>query len=263
MKINEDILVIKKSKSFEYMQYKRLLDLGINHAYIFKSDKVDFKNTYSDKEFESLRIVCDELDMNFDNLKVIHQTHTDNIKCVTEEDIDLESVDGVMTDHPGIPVYTKSADCLLALMYDPKKKVLAAIHSGWRGTFQRIFEKAVLKMAKNYGSNPSDIIVALSPCIKKESFEVGEEVGELCKELFGYIEEFDKILEEIPHKPDMIEKKFLIDLTLINYNILKEVGIKEENIIDCCLNSYTEADKLYSYRREKLNAKRNVFIATL
>ena len=69
MKINEDILVIKKSKSFEYMQYKRLLDLGINHAYIFKSDKVDFKNTYSDKEFESLRIVCDELDMNFDNLK--------------------------------------------------------------------------------------------------------------------------------------------------------------------------------------------------
>ena len=76
-------------------------------------------------------------------------------------------------------------------------------------------------------------------------------------------EEFDKILEEIPHKPDMIEKKFLIDLTLINYNILKEVGIKEENIIDCCLNSYTEADKLYSYRREKLNAKRNVFIATL
>ena len=170
MKINEDILVIKKSKSFEYMQYKRLLDLGINHAYIFKSDKVDFKNTYSDKEFESLRIVCDELDMNFDNLKVIHQTHTDNIKCLTEEDIDLESVDGVMTDHPGIPVYTKSADCLLALMYDPKKKVLAAIHSGWRGTFQRIFEKAVLKMAKNYGSNPSDIIVALSPCIKKESF---------------------------------------------------------------------------------------------
>lgn len=263
MKINEDILVIKKSKSFEYMQYKRLLDLGINHAYIFKSDKVDFKNTYSDKEFESLRIVCDELDMNFDNLKVIHQTHTDNIKCLTEEDIDLESVDGVMTDHPGIPVYTKSADCLLALMYDPKKKVLAAIHSGWRGTFQRIFEKAVLKMSKNYGSNPSDIIVALSPCIKKESFEVGEEVGELCKELFGYIEEFDKILEEIPHKPDMIEKKFLIDLTLINYNILKEVGIKEENIIDCCLNSYTEADKLYSYRREKLNAKRNVFIATL
>ena len=63
----------------------------------------------------------------FDNLKVIHQTHTDNIKCLTEEDIDLESVDGVMTDHPGIPVYTKSADCLLALMYDPKKKVLAAL----------------------------------------------------------------------------------------------------------------------------------------
>lgn len=263
MKVDENIIVIKKSKSFDYMQYKRLLDLGVRHAYIFKSDKVDFKNTYSDKEFESLRTVCEELDMNFDNLKIMHQTHTDNIKCLTHEDMDLEGVDGMMTNYKDIPIFTKSADCLLVVMYDPVKKVLANIHSGWRGTFQRILEKAVLKMVKNYESNPEDIVCALSPCIRKDNFEVGEEVGELCKDIFGYMDNFDKILIDKPTTPQAKEKKFLIDLSLINTTLLKESGIKEENIIDCGLCSYTEKDELYSYRREKLDAKRNIFIATL
>ena len=148
-------------------------------------------------------------------------------------------------------------------MYDPVKKVLANIHSGWRGTFQRILEKAVLKMVKNYESNPEDIVCALSPCIRKDNFEVGEEVGELCKDIFGYMDNFDKILIEKPTTPQAKEKKFLIDLPLINTTLLKESGIKEENIIDCGLCSYTEKDELYSYRREKLDAKRNIFIATL
>ena len=263
MKIDENKLVIKKTKSFEYMQYKRLIDLGVNHAYILKSDKVDFKNTYSDTEYESFRTVCEELNMNFDNLKIHIQTHTDTIKCITEEDLELESVDGLITNHKDIPLYSKSADCLLVVIYDPVKKVLANIHSGWRGTFQRILEKGVLKMIKNYGSNPDDLVCALSPCIKKEHFEVGEEVGELCKDLFGYMEEFDSIMTETKNETDSKEKKFLIDLTRINTNMLKEVGIKEENIIDCNLCSYTEEDKLYSYRREKLDAKRNIFIASL
>ena len=263
MKIDENILVIKKSKSFEYMQYKRLLDLGINHAYLLRSDKVDFKNTYSDTEYESLKIVCDELNMNFDNMKIHIQTHTDTVKCITEEDLELENVDGLITNHKDIPLYTKSADCLLVLIYDPVKKVLANIHSGWRGTFQRILEKAVLKMVKNYESNPGDLVCALSPCIRKEYFEVGEEVGELCNDLFGYMENFNSIMTETKNETTPKEKKFLIDLPKINTNMLKEVGIKDENIIDCNLCSYTEKDKLYSYRREKLDAKRNILIASL
>ena len=263
MKIDESILQIKKSKSFEYMQYKRLLELGVNHAYILKSDVVDFKNTYSDREFESLRTVCEELNMNFEHLQIMHQIHTDNIKCLTYEDMDLEGVDGLMTNYKDVPIFTKSADCLLVVMYDPVKKVLANIHSGWRGTFQRILEKAVIKMTKNYESNPDDIVCFLSPCIKKENFEVGEEVGELCTNLFGYMDEFDKILFEKPKDPKAKEKKYLIDLTLINTTMLKEAGIKEENIVDCNLDSYAEKDELYSYRREKLDAKRNIFIATL
>ena len=74
----------------------------------------------------------------------------------------------------------------LIIFYDPVKKVIANVHSGWRGTFQKIAEKTVLKMIENYNCNPEDIECFIWPSIRKCHFEVETDVKELCEKTFAY-----------------------------------------------------------------------------
>ena len=70
---------------------------------------------------------------------------------------ELENVDGLITNKENISLVTTNADCILFLFYDPVKKVIANVHSGWKGTFQKIAEKALLKMINCYRCSPEDI----------------------------------------------------------------------------------------------------------
>jgi copper oxidase (laccase) domain-containing protein len=135
------------------------------------------------------------------------------------------------------------------------------VHSGWRGTFQKIVEKAVVKMRDNYGSNPEDIICCICPSIRKCHFEVDEDVKELCEGIFGFTNELDSFIE----KTDVIDgkQKYKIDTVMINKILLKDLGLKEKNIIDSNLCSVCNNDKFYSYRKEGKNAKRDVALITL
>ena len=101
------------------------------------------------------------------------QTHTANVRAVTEEDRgkgvvrpkDYKDVDGLVTDVPGLILSTFYADCVPLLFVDPVRRAAGCSHSGWRGTVQEMGRATVRAMQEHYGSRPEDILAAVGPTI--------------------------------------------------------------------------------------------------
>ena len=255
-------IIYKKSNEIEYIQFKRLLDLGIKHAYTLKNENIDFSSG-SEKNNISYKILLKELSLDFATLVTPKQTHTDNVKCIDKVEIaeNLCDTDGLITDKKKITLSSKNADCILFLLYDPTKRVIANVHSGWRGTFKKIVQKTVLKMITNYKSNPEDIICCICPSIRKCHFEVDEDVKQLCESIFGFTNKLESFIQigEIKNN----QQKYYIDTVEINKFLLKDIGIKSENIIDCKICSVCNSDKISSSRVEGKNFTRATAVISL
>ena len=110
---------------------------------------------------ENYRRFCAALGTDVDHLVMTHQVHQDTILEAKPEHV-LEALlepigydtDGLMTDIPGLCLTIYYADCIPVLLYDPVKRAIAAVHSGWRGTSLGIAPQAVQKLAARYGSDP-------------------------------------------------------------------------------------------------------------
>lgn len=122
--------------------------------------------------FDERRLVCSD------------QTHTVNVRAVTEEDCgkgvfrkkDYTDVDALVTDVPNVILATFYADCVPLFFIDPVRKAVGLSHSGWRGTVNNIAAETVWKMQENYGTDPSDIYAAIGPSICQDCYEVSEDV---------------------------------------------------------------------------------------
>ncbi|MFB3922636.1 MAG: peptidoglycan editing factor PgeF [Terriglobia bacterium] len=84
--------------------------------------------------------------------------------------------DALVTDEPEILLSVRVADCLPILLVDPRRRAVAAVHAGWRGTLARIAEKTVAVMRLIFGSDPRDLHAAIGPGIRSCCYAVGEEV---------------------------------------------------------------------------------------
>ena len=110
-----------------------------------------------------------------------HQVHGDRVAVVTSAGTtreELKGYDALVTDVPGVAIGARTADCIPVLMYDPVRRVVAAVHSGWKGTVLKITAKVLAVMASKYGTQPKDILAAIGPGIGPDSFQVGPEVAE-------------------------------------------------------------------------------------
>ena len=120
------------------------------------------------------------------------QTHTTNVRVVTEEDKgkgvmrerNYTDVDGMITNVPGICLVTSYADCVPLYFVDPVKKAIGLSHSGWRGTVGKIGKNTVQLMQENFGSKPEDLLAAVGPSVCMDCYEVSEDVIEQFKEAF-------------------------------------------------------------------------------
>lgn len=262
---NENIIHVNKN-GVQYIQFRKLLEYNdiIRHAYSlgtdvnFRTAKVN-KQQLSRNEYElainSYKNLCDSIGSNYIKTVKTNQNHTDTIKIANkkikedEPDFNLEEykeTDGLVTNKKNLILSTTNADCILLLLFDPIKKVIANVHSGWRGTLQRISTKAIEKMEKEYNCNPKDIICCICPSIRKCHFEVEKEVKDMFEEEFKNIIEKNNIITET-----ISSKKWTIDTVLINQIILEEKGLKKENIIDSKLCSVCNSNLVHSYRVEK------------
>lgn len=248
-KLENDNIVVKQGRGIEYIQFKRLLEHGIKHAYTLKGDGINFRSD-SKEEKESYKKIFESVGLDIKTYVKPQQRHTNNVICIdrvmkTEE---LLETDGLITNKENITLVTTNADCILLLLYDPVKKVIANVHSGWRGTFQKIGEKAIMKMIETYNCNPEDIEIYIWPSIRKCHFEVDKDVKNECEEIFKYTERTNEFIEKGEVKEG--KQKYFIDTVLINRILFLNHGIKENNIYDCNICSVCNSDKVRSYRAE-------------
>ena len=179
-----------------------------------------------------------------------HQVHGAAVAIVDRPDLtreDLEGYDAFITTLPGVAIGVRTADCVPVLLYDPVKRVVAAIHSGWKGTVQKISQKTLAILTEQFGCRPADIRAAIGPCIGVESFQVGEEVVERFREEGFPMEELWRFTSGHPEIP--MHDGHHIDLVRANRWLLEESGIQPGNIRVAGIDTYRDAS-FYSARRE-------------
>ena len=198
--------------------------------------------------------LCQLLDIEDCRLLMPHQVHLAEIAVVDREMMSLsaeerqqrlDGIDTLMTNEAGVCIGVSTADCIPVLLYDPIRRASCAIHAGWRGTVQRIAEKAGGRMTETYGTNPKDIIAQIGPGIHLESFEVGEEVYEAFEEAGFAMEQISKRYA-----------KWHIDLPECNRLQLVAAGIPEAQIAVSPVCTFQQSDTFFSARRLSIHSGR-------
>jgi len=105
----------------------------------------------------------------------VEQVHGGDVAVVRAPGV-TPAHDGLATDQPELLLTVLAADCALILLADAEAGVVAACHSGWRGTVAGVARGAVETM-RGLGARPAHTFAWIAPCISVEAFEVGEEVA--------------------------------------------------------------------------------------
>lgn len=279
--------IIKKNGDISYLQFTKLLEYEdiIQHAISLKPIDIGNNETFPiETSFEKMSVgahcmcptqqhalndykkLCNALNLDYKNIYRPFQTHTDVVKAVCNEKAgifteDFKDVDALITNKKNKILSISVADCIDLLFFDKVKKVIANTHSGWQGTYKLISKKTVENMVDNYGSNVKDIICCIGPSIRKCHFEVDKELAEKFYEKFNYLDNIDDIITNV--NLDSNKQKYNIDTVLINTTTLLQMGLKQENIIDCGLCTVCNSDKFHSYRVDKELSGRNTGIICL
>ncbi len=167
-----------------------------------------------------------------------NQIHSDIVRAFEENNKDG---DALITDSVNTAVGVFTADCVPVLLFDKENKIIAAVHSGWRGTVKNIVGKTTTKMISEYGSRAENIIAYIGPHNRQCCYEVGTEV----------IEEFEK--NEAFRNIDYINGRNISLAACITKQLL-DSEILSGNINDMVLCTFcSEEYKLHSYRKGENN----------
>ena len=241
-------VTIKKTDNIEYLQFNKLLEFQdeLIHAYTLKT--FDFGlDKRIDRKKESLKILADTFNFSENDIIQGNQKHTDNVVEIRNQEVSLENTDGLITDRKQKALLTATADCICFLIYDPQNKVIANIHSGWKGTTKRIIQKAIYMLIKDYNCKHENIICCIGPALRKDHFLVNQDVLEIFENEFADYWRKYAIAEET----DLENEKG-------KQLMLKELGIIEKNIVDSEICTMCKKDMFYSYRVYGKDYKNNI-----
>ena len=150
------------------------------------------------------------------------------------------TADALITNEANLPLLVFSADCGITLLYDPVHEAVGGVHAGWRGCAGGILEQAVAKMHRLYGSEPSQILAALGPCIGSCCFETDDDVPDAMRSALGA--DAEPYLER--RGP-----KWHVDLAGLNRQWLLRSGLVPEHIDVCGLCTACRPHLFWSHRK--------------
>jgi len=157
-------------------------------------------------------------------------------RALLDEDLPY---DALVTDLPGLALTISTADCLPILIADPVRRVVAAVHAGWRSTVRRITERAVGTLRERYGTDPRDCVAALGPGIRGCCYEVDAPViGPLARALPAWR----------ASAREVGAGRWMLDLAAANRGMLEAAGLGPAAIRDAGLCTRCRPDLFYSYR---------------
>jgi copper oxidase (laccase) domain-containing protein len=108
-------------------------------------------------------------------LLTAQQIHGDKIAIVDQSvatDKEFAGCDGLITNQKKVALGIHVADCGAVYLVDPKTPAIGLVHSGKKGTEAAIASKAIQQMREHFGSDPAELVVQLSPCIRPPHYEI-------------------------------------------------------------------------------------------
>ncbi len=186
---------------------------------------------------------------NSKNIEFVYQNqkHTDIVRYVNTNNTNSKDIsDAMITDCKNIILNISVADCAAVLIYDSNKLVVAAIHSGWRGTKQNIISKTIAILIDTYKCNSNDIQAMIMPSASIENYEVGKE-----------------FCDYFPNSTVNTNGKFYFDNKKEITMQLLDCNISESNIVisnECSIKN----NRFHSFRRDGSKSGRmNAFIGII
>jgi len=170
----------------------------------------------------------------FANLATLKQIHSAECTAAEGRPGELGRGDALLEDTPGAVVAVKTADCVPILLVDERRRAVAAVHAGWRGTAAGIARRAVAAMHERFGSVPADLLAAIGPAIGPCCYEVGPEVAAQ----FG------------------MDGDVHLDLESENRRQLLEAGVAAGKINGASLCTMCHPEDFHSFRRDRQSAGR-------
>mgnify|MGYP001162826676 CR=1 FL=1 len=133
-------------------------------------------NDNKTKVIKNLRIVKNKINKNSKNIFLLHQIHSNKFVFINKSSkyLKKKKADAVITNIPKLPIAILTADCAPILIYDKQKKMIAAIHAGWKGAYKGIISKVINFMIKK-GCEKKNMIAVIGPCITQKSYNVRED----------------------------------------------------------------------------------------
>ncbi len=198
-------------------------------------NSIDYKSSYNKIRLSEKGILHGITGIDNKKIAMLDQVHGNRIiHVVNMPSSELAAVgeaDGLITPIKGIMLVIRTADCVPVFLYDPVSEVLAAAHSGWKGTMLNIAEKCVRDMIYIYGSDPGNIRAFILPSIGPESYEVNEDVASY-----------------FPDDTIAANGKLCVDLWNSVESSLKKAGVAEENIFNSRICNRINHSEFFSHR---------------
>ena len=181
-----------------------------------------------------------------EHLVTVKQVHGTDLLVIDAPNPDFAhflklECDGIVTNQPGVMIGVCVADCAPVLLLDPGKKVVAALHAGWKGTAGDICRKGVEAMQELFGCKPADILAAVGPAIGPCCYEVDRPVIDAFR---SQGTGFDSFAEASG------EGKWQLNLPRANALQLLKAGITDAHLAVSDLCVACTPNLFFSYRRD-------------
>ena len=248
--------MIKSNKlsRFKNIQHAFFNKLGGKSTGIYKS--LDCGPGSADKKsnvLKNLEIVSNKIKPKPKKIVLLNQVHSNKFHYLGKHSKLNNKFEGdaLITDKINIPIAVLTADCAPILIYDQSKKMIAAIHAGWKGAYKDIVKKVVKFMIKK-GCSPQNITAVIGPCISSINYEVRDDfINRFIKKDKNNIIFFKKI-----------KNKNYFNLNKYIHFQLKSLNIKKIDIIN--KDTFNAKNNFFSARRSisrnECNYGRNISI---
>lgn len=225
-------MIRKQKEQFQWLEYEQLQPFPeVIHAIFFRD-----LNCREIENVEAMKRL-----LGIEKLRWAKHEHGGRVVEARE---DFVECDGLVTAERNIGLFAGHADCQIALIYDPIRKAIANIHSGWRGSVKNIYANAINHFVEQHQSNPADLLVCIGPSLGPEKAEFINHRLELPPEFL----------------PFQIRENYF-DFWQISKMQLLNAGVREDHIEIAGICSYAHENEFFSHRREKKTGRNGTVIA--
>lgn len=181
----------------------------------------------------------------YKTIAIPEQIHSANISIFEPNLIDnverIPETDGLITINANSILTVITADCCPIIFIEKNKGILGISHQGWRGTVKRMGQKMINKIIE-LGGKKENIFVAIGPSIGQCCYNIEDD------RYYQFVSEFDGYVNKIFHRR---QGKLHLNLTLLNYLQLKELGLSDKNIDHFPFCTSCDKKRFFSFRRNK------------